>query len=462
MPDVEPTNSTTASLATSSAATHSAGMACPPVPPPAIRILGRWRFDLSRSFTVLRNPVQDTHGGEAYQEAGASVAHEGERHTGEGEDDHGGPHVEDGLHGQHRGKASGHAPGHHGWGVQGDFQPGQRDKPESGDHGDHPDQAQFLPDQGEDHISTDLWHVGSLSARARTGTEEPPGLYSHHCLDHLVAGAVRGRPGVEKRHEPLTPIRLEQHHPRHGSKSQDPRQHQIPCLDLRGPEHTGDTREQNHGCAEVRFDQDQSKQRPDHRQGLEGEPGTRRKPGDRATQEEDGGELGELRRLHGHRTDVEPSPGAVDLTSNPWYQDQNEAEKNDRIQTGGVSAPRRVPDAANHEEDGHPEHHVDTAFEQKIGVIVPVRRRIDHDEAEQGEPEGNQKKVRPQTAHRLTVLRLEACFRTNLANASPRSTYPENWSKLAHPGESRTTSPDFANASALWTASSRSGALWTT
>ena len=103
------------------------------------------------------------------------------------------------------------------------FRPGQRDKPESGDHGDHPDQAQFLPYQGEDHIRADLWHVGSLPARARAGTEEPPGLYGHHRLDHLVARAVRGGPGVEKRHEPLAPVGLEQHHPGHGHKSQEPR-----------------------------------------------------------------------------------------------------------------------------------------------------------------------------------------------------------------------------------------------
>src|SRR5215210_3828046 len=113
MPEVEPTNSTTASLAPNSAATHSAGIACPPVPPPAIRILGRPGFDLSRSFTVLRYPVEDAHGGEAYQQAGASVAHEGERHPGEREHDHRGPHVEDRLDGQHRRQAGGHAPGHY-------------------------------------------------------------------------------------------------------------------------------------------------------------------------------------------------------------------------------------------------------------------------------------------------------------------------------------------------------------
>src|SRR5919112_2174820 len=330
MPDVEPTNSTMAFLALNSAATHSAGMACPPVPPPAIRSVGRSRFDLSRSFTVLRYPVEDPHGGEAYQQAGASVAHEGERHTGEGEYDHGGPDVEDGLHGQHRGKAGGHAPGHHRGSVQGDLQTGQRDKPESGDHCYHPDQAEFLPDQGEDHVRAYLWYVGSLSPGARAGTEEPPGLYGHHGLDYLVSGAVRSGPGVEKRHEPLAPVGLQQHHPRHGHEPHEAREDQNPGFDLGGPEHAGDAGEQDHGRAEVRFDQDQSKQRPDHGQRLDGEPGTRRKAGDRAAQDEHGGELGELRGLRVHRAYIEPPPGTVDLTPDSWYEDQHEAEQDDQ------------------------------------------------------------------------------------------------------------------------------------
>src|ERR687889_352997 len=98
MPEVDPTNSTTAPRSFNSAATHSAGIACPPVPPPAISILlvGAG-FDLSGSFTVLRYPVEDAHGGEAYQQARTTVANERERHTCERENDHGCPDVEDGL-----------------------------------------------------------------------------------------------------------------------------------------------------------------------------------------------------------------------------------------------------------------------------------------------------------------------------------------------------------------------------
>src|SRR5215218_9153359 len=181
MPEVDPTNSTTAPRSFNSAATHSAGIACPPVPPPAISILlSGAGFDLSGSFTVLRYPVEDAHGGEAYQQARPTVAHEGKCHAGEREDHHGGPDVEGGLDGQHRGQADRDTARQYRRRGESYPKPRKRDKPEGGDHGDHPDQAKFLPDQGEDHIRADLGHVGSLPARPRTRTEEPTGFDGDH------------------------------------------------------------------------------------------------------------------------------------------------------------------------------------------------------------------------------------------------------------------------------------------
>src|SRR5918999_5068550 len=114
MPACAPTNSTAAPLSPKLSATQSAGIACPPVPPPAIttRGLAAARFGHSRSFTVLRYPVKDAHGGEAHQKARTPVAYKRQRHPGEREDDHGGAHVEDRLDGEHRGEARPHAPGH--------------------------------------------------------------------------------------------------------------------------------------------------------------------------------------------------------------------------------------------------------------------------------------------------------------------------------------------------------------
>src|SRR5215207_1697984 len=121
MPASEPTNSTEAPISLKLSATQSAGIAWPPVPPPAIRIRGLpdARFDLSGSFTVLRYSVEDAHGGEAGEEARTAVAYEGQRHPGEREDDHGGPDVEDRLNGEHRGQARRHAPRHDRWRLEG-------------------------------------------------------------------------------------------------------------------------------------------------------------------------------------------------------------------------------------------------------------------------------------------------------------------------------------------------------
>src|SRR3712207_3176593 len=188
IPVCEPTNSTVAPLSLNLSATHSAGIACPPVPPPAIRIRGPadGGFDLSGSFTILRYPVEDAHGGETGQEARTAVAYERERHPGEREDDHCGSHVEDRLNGEHSCQASRHAPRHDRRGVEGYPEPGQRHEAEGGDHHNHTQEAEFLPDQGEDHVGPDLRHVGPFPACPRARAEETPGLYRDHGLDHLV------------------------------------------------------------------------------------------------------------------------------------------------------------------------------------------------------------------------------------------------------------------------------------
>src|ERR671921_1076910 len=264
MPELDPTNSTIAPLSFKSAATHSAGIACPPVPPPAIRIRGilSW-FDLAGSFTVLRYPVEDTHGGEAYQQTRSTVTNERERHTCERENDHGCPDVEGGLGDEHRRQACGHAARHHRRSVHGYPQPGQRDKTEGGDHDDHPDQAEFLSYEGEDHIRTQLGDVWTMSARPCARTEEAAGLYGHHGLDDLVARAVRCGPGIEEREEPLAAIGLEHHHPRYRHQPEESRHHQIPRPQLGGPQRPCHTREQNNRGAEVRFEKNEDEEHTD-------------------------------------------------------------------------------------------------------------------------------------------------------------------------------------------------------
>src|SRR3712207_7506932 len=91
MPVSEPTNSTRPPFSLKLPATQSAGITCPPVPPPAIRIRGPSEAGSgdSSSFTVLRYPAQDANGGEADQQARTAVAYKGqgdprsEEHTSE-------------------------------------------------------------------------------------------------------------------------------------------------------------------------------------------------------------------------------------------------------------------------------------------------------------------------------------------------------------------------------------------
>ena len=122
-----------------------------------------------------------------------------------------------------------------------------------------------------------------------------------------------------------------------------------------------------------------------------------------AAQDQNGGELRELRGLDAHGAEVEPASGAVDLGSYPGNEDEDEAEKYDQVQGRGVPAPRCVPDPAGHKEDGDAEYRVPDADEQKICPNLTVSSRIDHDEPQHGEAERHQEQVGPQATHRPTV-----------------------------------------------------------
>src|SRR5215207_8934917 len=124
MPATEPTNSTAAPLVFRLSATQSAGIACPPVPPPAIKTRGAlaalrglsW-FGRTCSLTVLRYAVEDPRSGEADDHARAAVADEREGHPGQRDGTQGRPDVEGSLDGEHRSKPRRQASSHHRGGV---------------------------------------------------------------------------------------------------------------------------------------------------------------------------------------------------------------------------------------------------------------------------------------------------------------------------------------------------------
>src|SRR5918997_3619587 len=118
MPEAAPTNSTDAPLARRLSATHSAGIACPPVPPPAIRTRGGAWFDFSGSLTILRYPVQHPYGREADQHARSPVAHERQGHAGQWEHAHRSPYIEDSLGRDRGGQPSGQATSQNRWRME--------------------------------------------------------------------------------------------------------------------------------------------------------------------------------------------------------------------------------------------------------------------------------------------------------------------------------------------------------
>src|SRR5215212_2691190 len=215
MPAVEPTNSTAAPRARKLSATQSAGIACPPVPPPAIKTRdapwvasrGFKRFGLTYSLTVLRYAVEDSHGDEADDSARAAVADKRERYPGQGHSAHGRPHVEGSLDGEHGGETRRYAPAHYRRGVQGDPEPREHEKREGYDYCYHPQKAELLADKGEDHVRLHFRNGDDLLSRPDPGPEEAARLYGDHGLHELVPGALRDAPRVEEGHKTIAPVR---------------------------------------------------------------------------------------------------------------------------------------------------------------------------------------------------------------------------------------------------------------
>src|SRR3989337_867462 len=124
MPAAEPMNSTAAPLVFRLSATQSAGIACPPVPPPAIKTRGAFAafrglswIGHTCSLTILRYAVEDPYGGEADDHARAAIADEREGHPGQRDGAHGRPDIEGRLDGEHRSEPRRQAASHHRGGV---------------------------------------------------------------------------------------------------------------------------------------------------------------------------------------------------------------------------------------------------------------------------------------------------------------------------------------------------------
>src|ERR671921_650282 len=201
MPATEPTNSTAAPLVFRLSATQSAGIACPPVPPPAIKTRGAFAalrglswFGLTCSLTVLRYSVEDPGSGEADDHARAAVADKREGHPGQRDGAHGRPDVEGRLDDEHRREPRRQATSHHRGSVQRDLEPREREEGAGPNHGHHPQEPQLLADEGEDHVGLRLGDGDVALSRPGPDTQKAACLYSDHGLYDLVSGTIRHSP----------------------------------------------------------------------------------------------------------------------------------------------------------------------------------------------------------------------------------------------------------------------------
>src|SRR5918997_4841197 len=331
-----------------------------------------------------------------------------------------------------------------------------RPRTEGGDHHHHPEEPELLPYEREDHVRPELRHDGTLGARSGTDPKNPARLYGDHRLDHLVARAIRDGPGIQERHDPLAPVGGEPHDPEEDDEGRHRGEHEVPCPELRGPEHPGRARQEHDGGAEVRLHEHEREEHPHGRQGPQRQPRTRGDARHRAAQHQDGCELRELPGLQAQRPEVQPSASPAHLRADTRDQDQYQTDEHSEVQSRCVPAPSGVPHLARQKEGQDPERHVSAAQQQVVRPELPVGRRVHHDEPQKREAQGDEEQVRAQACQRRAPSLLPASSATRRANSSPRSAYPANWSKLAQPGESKITSPSLASKAASATASLRS------
>ncbi len=248
----EPAKLTLAPRALNASATASAGRTCPAVPPAAITHL----ILLAGCCIVDRDVKEDADGGEAGDEARATVADERERDAGERRDAQDGAEVDGGL-AAHEGRQAGREP------LPERVSAAQRD-PEAGvpegrvgeDHGGGAEQAELLADDREDHVGRRLGQVVDLlDALAEPDAEDPAGAERDQRLDGLEAGAFRVLPRVDERDEAGAAVRLEpgrgeDERGHHGARGEQ-HAHRRP----RDEQDRADRAEERERGAEVRLEQ---------------------------------------------------------------------------------------------------------------------------------------------------------------------------------------------------------------
>jgi hypothetical protein len=264
---------------------------------------------------VDRDVKEDSHGGEADDQARAAVRDERKRDPGERREAEHGAHVHRGLPADERGEPRGEELAEGFAASEGDVEAGIAEHGERGDDSEGPQEPELFADDREDHVRGGLRQVVDLlDGLAQPDAEDSPGAQGDHRLHRLEAPVLGILPRVEKGEDPLPPVGLEPDRGEHddgteGSGAEEhgdprPRHHQH------GSHHDG----YRYGGAEVRLDEDESAREPDDEAQGPGELAEglgRRPPGEIGGHPEGERELGDLGRLQRGGTEGEPAAGAV-------------------------------------------------------------------------------------------------------------------------------------------------------
>ena len=202
-------------------------------------------------------------------------------------------------------------------------------------------------------------------------------------------------PGVHERQDPGEFFGVPEHHQDAQGDAGAQGQEDVGDPGAAHKEHGEDDGPQGDGGAEIRFLEDQGDKEAGHQhvgQKADGEIlHLLLLPGQGIGQEQDHGQLGELRRLEGQGTQAQPAGRAPDLAADARDKDQdqgNEGEQEDVVDPALVVV---VVDAAPQEEGPEAQEGIDPlALDEIVGVVVLGLGHEGAGDEDHGHPQGQQ------------------------------------------------------------------------
>ena len=255
------------------------------------------------------------------------------------------------------------------------------------------DQPELLADDGEDEVGVGGWQVVHLLlALPQADARQAARAEGDERLAELEAVAERVLPAVQERHQTPPPVRRRHRQPdqrRHGGRREHPEmqgprprreqhEHQKHARQRRGPEIRLRETEHRHDGHHHAVGQ--------HAAYELAHPVAR--PRERARQEEDQRQLGELARLEGERSERQPASCAAAHRPDAGDQDRDHEHERDAEERIGEAAilVRADPhgDHAEHDADADGDH-VLAEEVQRIAEVVTAREPADVEDHHQAE-----------------------------------------------------------------------------